>query len=270
MIETFIVPLFNKERQIRVYLPKSYSSTAMRYPVLYMHDGQNVFNNHDAIGGVSLDLHDYLDEHAVDLIVVAIDQNPEGEERIHEYCPWTNGEFSVKLLGYQSSAGGKGKAYIDFVVQQLKPLIDRNYRSKADASYMAGISLGGLISVYAACMYPQVFKRVAGISSGFYRNQEEIEKLAVQADLSLLERVYLDCGTNEGRHDEEISKLALESNRRVYDILKGKVEDTRFQVIDNGEHHYEAFKKRIPEVLVSLIGARGKASAVSTVTNRAD
>jgi predicted alpha/beta superfamily hydrolase len=258
MIEKFTVPLFNKERQIRVYLPKSYSSKDNRYPVLYMHDGQNVFDDQDAIGGVSLDLHAYLDKHEVDLIVVAIDQNPEGEERIHEYCPWKNGEFSVKLLGYQSSAGGKGKAYIDFIVQNLKPLIDRKYRSKADVSYMAGISLGGLISVYAACIYPQIFKSVAGISSGFYRNQEEIEKLAMQADLSLLEQVYLDCGTNEGRNDEEISKLALESNRRMFDILKNQVEDARFQVIDNGKHHYESFRKRVPEVLVSLIGAREK------------
>jgi predicted alpha/beta superfamily hydrolase len=221
--------------------------------LFYICIGQNVFDHQDAIGGVSLDLHAYLDKHDVDLIVVAIYQNPKGEERIHEYCPWRNGEFSAKLLGYQSSAGGKGKAYVNFIVHELKPLIDRNYRSAANQTYMAGISLGGLITVYSACAYPHVFKRVAGISSGFYRNQEEIEKLAAQADLSLLERIYLDCGTSEGKQDEQVSKLALESNLRMYDIIKDKAADTSFQVIENGEHHYEAFKKRVPEVVACLL-----------------
>jgi predicted alpha/beta superfamily hydrolase len=76
MLKTFKVPLLNEERTIRIYLPTTYDETNTRYPVLYMHDGQNVFDSTEAIGGVSLELHNYLDEQEVALIVVAIDLTP--------------------------------------------------------------------------------------------------------------------------------------------------------------------------------------------------
>lgn len=107
----FSVSLFGKDRKIRVYLPKSYQhGLSRRYPVLYLHDGQNVFGNEEAINGVSLKLHKYLDDQELDLIVVAIDQNTEGEERVNEYCPWKNGTFTEKLIGSIPTYGGKGRS----------------------------------------------------------------------------------------------------------------------------------------------------------------
>ncbi|WP_407269807.1 alpha/beta hydrolase [Radiobacillus sp. PE A8.2] len=209
MIETFKLPLFDEDRQIRIYVPENYHSSSINYPVLYMHDGQNVFLEEDAIGGVSLEIHRYLEDNHINLIVVAIDLNITGEERINEYCPWTNGEYSKKLLGYQSTSGGKGAHYVDFIVDQLKPMIDKKYRTLPNETYMAGISLGALISTYAMCCYPQIFKRIAAISAAYYRNQEEIERLLRSSDLSKVERFYLDCGTRESGANDVISTAFL-------------------------------------------------------------
>ncbi|MGA9225486.1 MAG: alpha/beta hydrolase-fold protein, partial [Mesobacillus sp.] len=165
MIEKFHINMtsFKEDRLIRVYLPENHNNGTERYPVLYMHDGQNVFNDEDAIGDHSLQLEEFLTEKEMKLIVVAIDQN--SEERVNEYCPWKNGQYSRKIVGRIDPTGGKGKQYIDFIVNELKPLIDKKYRTLKDQSSMAGISLGGLISTYAACVYPNIFRNVAVLSS---------------------------------------------------------------------------------------------------------
>ncbi|WP_066048797.1 alpha/beta hydrolase [Robertmurraya korlensis] len=254
MIKIVTLPLFGQERKIRLYLPSNYAETTKRYPVLYMHDGQNVFGNDEAIGGVSLDLHTYLEQEKMELIVVAIDQNTTGDERINEYCPWTNGDFSEKLLGVKSPSGGKGKQYVDFIVETLKPYIDTNFRTIDNQTYMAGISLGALITVYTACAYPHIFTRVAGLSSAFYRNQEELRKLVQASDLARLEKIYLDCGTNEAVNNEVLSKQFLQSNLEIYEILKEKNNQTIFQTLDGAIHNYTTFKKRVPAFISYLMG----------------
>lgn len=247
MIENFAVSLFGEERNIRVYIPSG--PAEKRYPVLYMHDGQNVFGNDEAIGGVALELHDYLEKNDIELIVVAIDQN--SPERINEYCPWINGEYTTKLLGKPSSEGGKGKEYVEFIVNELKPLVDSKFHTNPIETYMAGISLGALVTTYAACTYPHIFKRIAGLSSGFYRNQEEIEQLLKTADLSQLEKVYLDCGTKEG--GEKLAGPFLETNLAIFELIRQKGIQAELKVIEGAEHNYQAFKKRFPEVISYLL-----------------
>ncbi|MBT2681782.1 alpha/beta hydrolase [Bacillus sp. ISL-35] len=247
MINSFEVSLFGEARRIRVYVPTA--ANGKRYPVLYMHDGQNVFGDEEAIGGVGLDLDKLLEKKQIELMVVAIDQK--SSERINEYCPWKNGEYTTKLLGKPSTEGGKGKNYISFIVNELKPLIDSEYPSNPNETYMAGISLGSLISVYAACTYPNIFKRVAGLSSGFYRNQEEIEKLLKETDLTSLEKIYLDCGTNEG--GEKLAVPFLETNKAVFSIIEQKEIQAELKVIEGAGHHYTAFKQRISDVISYLV-----------------
>ena len=236
---------FKQERQIRVYLPKNYNEGKIKYPVLYMHDGQNIFNDVDAIGGTSLELEKYLDENGLEVIVVGIDQNT--EDRINEYCPWMNGEYSKKILGNVNASGGKGKEYVDFIVNELKPFIDKKYRTLKDNTAMAGISLGGLITTYAMCRYPQVFKNIVVLSSAFYRNQEEIERLIKEVDMSLIETIYLDSGDKESGNDKILNKEFLASNKTIYDISKSKVTRTEFKIIADAEHNYTFFKERIPK-----------------------
>lgn len=247
---TFYITSFEEERLIRIYLPKNYTKEKQSYPVVYMHDGQNVFQDNDAIGGTSLNLEYYLDKNELNVIVVGIDQN--SEERKNEYCPWITGEYSKKIAGYKNYEGGKGKQYIDFIVNQLKPYIDNKYRTIKEHSAMAGISLGGLISIYAMCRYPNVFRNIAVLSSAFYRNQEEIEKLIQVSDLSLIESVYVDCGTKEAGDDEIINKEFLASNKAIYDFLKEKTSNVKFKTIIDAEHNYLSFRERVPELLAFL------------------
>jgi predicted alpha/beta superfamily hydrolase len=241
---------FKQDRLIRVYLPKNYNEGRKKYPVLYMHDGQNIFNDDDAIGGTSLELENYLDENGLEVIVVGIDQHP--KDRINEYCPWINGEYCKKILGHASTSGGKGIEYVDFIVNELKPFIDKRYRTLKDNTAMAGISLGGLITTYAMCRYPQVFKNIAVLSSAFYRNQEEIEKLIKDTDLSLIERIYIDCGDKEAGNEEFINKEVLASNKAIYDILKEKVTSIEFAIINDAEHNYPFFRERVPKIFSFL------------------
>ncbi|MBM6617958.1 alpha/beta hydrolase [Bacillus suaedaesalsae] len=252
MIENFEVPLFGQKRKIRIFLPHNYADVDKKYPVLYMHDGQNVFDDKEAIGGVSLDLHTYLEENRVEIIVIAIDQNTFAEERINEYCPFGHGALSEKVLGYKSLSGGKGNDYVDFIVQELKPFIDSTYRTEITKTYMAGISLGGLISTYAACRYPNIFKRVAAISSAFYRNQESIEELLKTRDLSSLEKFYLDYGTTEAGENTEISHQFELSNQAVYEIVKEKITNVNVEIIKGGKHNYATFKERVPQIITYI------------------
>lgn len=254
MLEKFSInmSLFQQERTIRIYLPKNYFNENKRYPVLYMHDGQNVFQDEDSISGVSLQVADYLNESSLEIIVVGIDFNTTGEERVNEYCPWINGEFSKRLLGHASASGGKGEAYLDFIINELKPVIDSKYRTLENDTSMAGISLGGLISTYAACRYPQIFSKITVLSPAFYRNQEEIENLLRNSDLSALERFYMDCGTKEAGEEEEISEIFLGSNKAIYAILKEKASNTKFTILEDAVHDYSDFKKRVPAVFSFL------------------
>ncbi|MFX3673574.1 MAG: alpha/beta hydrolase [Paenisporosarcina sp.] len=254
MLENLTIPIsaFKQERTVRVYTPLDYAKKSQRYPVLYMHDGQNVFEDKDAIHGISLDLKKYLDENDLEIIVVGIDTNTVGDERKNEYCPWVDGEFSKNFIGKASYTGGKGEAYVDFIVNELKPFIDHKYRTLENSTSIAGFSLGGLISTYAACKYPQIFTKVATLSSAFWRNQEEIEKMLQHTDLSSIEKFYMDGGTKESE-DELISKGFLESNQRILDILNEKDVNVKFKIIEDGEHDYTHFKKRVPEMFSYLL-----------------
>lgn len=249
MLEQFPVYMssFEQERTIRVYLPETYHQTNKHYPVLYMHDGQNVFEDEGAINGVSLGMKDYLSKSGLDIIVVGIDQNP--EERINEYCPWVQGTIGNQISGKVILIGGRGEEYLNFIVNELKPLVDNQYRTIKNHTSMAGISLGGLISTYAACQYPNLFKRIAVLSPGFYRNQEEIEDLLRTSDLSTIEKFYMDLGTKEVGSDEEMNQVFLNLTDRVVEILNSKTANLHFQLIENAEHAYTYFRKRIPEML---------------------
>lgn len=241
----------NNERFISVYTPAGYKENGKSYPVLYMHDGQNVFHDADAIGGASLGLEEYLDDRRLEVIVVAIDQN--SAERKNEYCPWVNGQYSRKFLAEGSTGfGGNGELYMKYIAEKLKPLIDKKYRTIENHTAMAGISMGGLISAYAACRYPQTFSDIRIFSSAFYANQEEMENLLKTADLSGINSFYMDCGTDEAGTGTFVSKEFLASNKSIYGIVKRKIPNARFEIIEGDEHHYRFFKNRVPELFSFL------------------
>ncbi|MBK9256260.1 MAG: T9SS type A sorting domain-containing protein [Saprospiraceae bacterium] len=165
---SFWMPQLNRNRKIWLYLPPDYETSAKNYPVLYMHDGQNLFDNKTAFAGEwrvdeSLDSLFLKGDHGC--IVVGI-ENGHGQ-RLNEYSPWVNSQYG----------GGQGDEYVRFIVETLKPHIDSTYRTfpEADQTGVLGSSMGGLISVYGGVQYPQVFGRVGAFSSAFWFSPKSYE-----------------------------------------------------------------------------------------------
>ncbi len=155
--EAFYLPQLDRTRRIWLYLPPDYESSSRRYPVLYMHDGQNLFDATTSFSGewqVDETLNDLFANGDPGIIVVGIDNG--GGERINEFTPYANPQYG----------GGRGDDYVDFIVETLKPHIDANFRTYSDADHtgIMGSSLGGLLSLYAAVKHPAVFGR-AGVFS---------------------------------------------------------------------------------------------------------
>lgn len=257
MLEEFSVTItpLGRERRLRIYLPDGYAASSRAYPVLYMHDGQNLYRDEEASYGMSWGIAEYLDSRALDLIVVGIDSSTEGLQRLDEYAPWPNPDLTRRLFGESvtNGFGGEGRAYVDWIVQELKPLIATRYRTLPDQTGMAGSSMGGLISTYAALAYPRVFRRVAAVSSAYWFNQGEIEGLIETSDLSAIERFYMDVGTNEWTLAID-PETYIQSSKSVYPLLRQKIERIRFDLIEGAEHNERAWRQRLPALFGFLYG----------------
>lgn len=159
--DAFFMPQLDRTRRIRLFLPTNYDSTTLDYPVLYMHDGQNLFSAAEAFAG-EWEVDEAMLAFEADgyngAIVVAIDNG--GAQRIAEYTPWANDQYG----------GGDGALYTDFIVETLKPFVDENYRTLSDRENtgIMGSSLGGLISFYAAVRHQDVFSKAGVFSPSFW------------------------------------------------------------------------------------------------------
>lgn len=156
-----VVPQLGLTRKIWIYVPADYDSNSKSYPVLYLHDAQNVFDNATAFAGEwgvdeALDMREKVGKSTA--IVVAIEHG--NAERLNEYSPYVNSRYG----------GGKGNLYVDFLVNTLKPFIDSAYRTLKgpEATGIGGSSMGGLISMYAALKYPSVFGKALIFSPAFW------------------------------------------------------------------------------------------------------
>jgi predicted alpha/beta superfamily hydrolase len=222
--EKFDVPQLGRQRRIWIYLPAGYQSAHKRYPVIYMHDGQNLFDAYTSgYGEWGIDeLMDKLHP-AEQSIIVGIDHG--GDYRITEYDP------------YDSKYGkGKGAEYVDFLVKTLKPYIDKHYPTKRDPRHttIAGSSMGGLISMYAALRYPAVFGN-AGIFSPAFWIAPQVYTLAEQDQLKPLPRFYFVCGDAES--DSMVADM-----QKIAAIIKSKGVDPKNApiVIIKGAKHNES------------------------------
>jgi predicted alpha/beta superfamily hydrolase len=156
----FYIPQLNRHRRVWIYLPESYTTSGKKYPVMYMHDGQNIFDEATAgFGEWGVDeALDTLGPQHGEMIVVGIDHG--GAKRINEYSPYDMEKYGK----------GEGDLYVDFLVKTLKPFIDKHYRTKKDEehTFTAGSSMGGLISFYAILKYPKVFGGAGVFSPAFW------------------------------------------------------------------------------------------------------
>ena len=222
--EKFDMPQLGRQRRVWVYLPAGYASSKTKYPVIYMHDGQNLFDAYTS-GYGEWGIDEIMDKmpDKKESIIVGIDHG--GEYRITEYDP------------YDSKYGkGRGDDYVDFLVKTLKPYIDSHYRTETDAKHttIAGSSMGGLISMYAVLKYPQVFGSAGIFSPAFWIAAPDIYKYAAQQKLPAYSRFYFVCGDAE-------SDSMVADTKKMADIVRaeGKAEDKSPVVIIKGASHNE-------------------------------
>lgn len=215
MKEHFLtVPYLNKERRVRVLLPKDYATdTEMHYPVVYFHDGQNVFHSSEAFSGHSWKTIPTIKRNPdlAKMIVVGIDND--AENRINEYTPW---KITDSPLPEDIRLGGKGFEYAEFVMDVVKPFIDGTYRTKADKKHtaMIGSSLGGNISSFMGIEYKDQIGGLGIFSSANWITEKAFNAYIEASELDPQQLVYIQVGTQEG--DDTDRKLMYGNMKQSY------------------------------------------------------
>jgi predicted alpha/beta superfamily hydrolase len=245
-IPGFASAILGNTREVTVYLPAGYDEREdVRYPVLYMQDGQNLFDPHRAyVPGNHWQLQEAADvaigERKVrPVIIVGVDHA--GPARIDEYTP---------VKDARHNGGGRAADYARFLIEELKPAIDARFRTLPDAENtgVGGSSLGGLISLYLALKHPDVFRRAAVMSPSVWWSNRAI--LAdVEAFHGPAPRIWVDIGGREGME-------TLEDARRLRDRIAAKGwEPFHFYEDRRGDHSERAWARRVRQVLEFLFPA---------------
>lgn len=266
--EYFRSRLLSNERTLAIYLPPDYTRRpSARYPVLYMHDGQNLFDAATSFLGVEWQ----ADEHAERLIragriepiiIVGIYNTP---DRMHEYTPQADA---------QRDAGGRGRQYARFLVEEVKPFIDKTYRTIPDRAHtaVAGSSLGGLISLYLAREHREVFSQCGVVSPALmWADAALLKEVEGKSNWMAGTRFWLDMGTDEGRQIGTFNR-AIELTRRLEraflaaGLITGR--DYYYAEIHEGQHNEAAWAARFDRMLLFFYGRSGADSIPPAASQR--
>ncbi len=262
IIKDIDIPQLGRKRTLRVLLPPSYETEGnRRYPVLYMQDGHNLFDPATSGYGVHWRVAESLEElykkKAIpEIIVAGIDCNTEGFKRLDEYSPWINYEAPEQLTRFFNnpvdSVGGEGEAYAAFLADSLKPYMDSSYRTRPgrESCYLAGSSMGGLISLYAAYRRPDLYSCVGAFSTAIWFAREGLLdhiKTHFNPDIS----IYLDIGTKETSDEgiKDFPDIYLKQTLELSEFLLslGLLPWRHKLVVDEGAPHNEAsWARRFP------------------------
>ena len=251
------VPYTGKLRRVRVLLPKNYETdTDRRYPVVYFHDGQNVFYSKEAYVGHSWKVIPAIKRNPdiSRMIVVAIDND--GLQRMNEYSAWKYKESNIPGMQF----GGKGIEYGEFVMEVVKPFIDQEYRTLADREHtaMIGSSLGGNITQFLGLDYQDQIGCLGVFSSANWLHQEAFDRYIERKKLYADQRIYIYVGTEEADDTDKtlmagnIKQAYIDSSLRYYhDIIQQGValENIAIRIQSGAIHHEEAWAEHLPECL---------------------
>lgn len=257
IFEDLYSPQLNNRRDILVYLPPSYSRSQRRYPTIYMHDGQNLFDEVTSFAGewhVDSTM-EALSQEGVEAIVVGIPNT--GPRRTDEYSPFFDPRHARRRLGDR---------YLGFIIETLKPLIDRDFRTRPQRAHtgMLGSSMGGLISLYGYFQYPDVFGFVGAMSPSLWFANQAILPYLKEANF-YPGRIYLDVGSleyagalDDGLATSERDKPYHGSVRHLCDILEQKGYRPGVDLLcveEEGVGHQEAaWAGRLPKAIKFLLG----------------
>lgn len=245
LAKDFEIPQLNRKRRVWIYLPPGYHNATASYPVVYMHDGQNLFDTETSYSGewgIDETLNKLFDEKGMQLIVVGVDNG--GAKRLDEYSPWVN----------QKYGGGEGEAYLQFLVKTLKPYVDKNYRTLTGRNNtgIIGSSMGGLISHYAGLKYPNVFGKIGVYSPAFWFAPKVYDFSKTHGKLKET-KVYFLAGGKEGSNVgyQEINET-VQGMHKMISLLKHQKfpnKNIRSKVVPEGKHNEELWKTNFEETI---------------------
>ncbi|WP_179336609.1 alpha/beta hydrolase [Winogradskyella ludwigii] len=219
---TIAAPQLDTLKTIWVYLPTNYVNSKKTYPVIYMHDAQNLFDAETSYAE-EWEVDEYLDTLTDnESIIIGIEHG--NEERIEELTPYQN----------EIHGGGKGDSYLNFIKNTLKPHIDKTYRTQPEAKHTTifGSSLGGLISFYAVIKYPETFGKAGVFSPSFWINPE-IFDLVKNSEIPKTSKFYFLAGTNESE------TMIPELEKMITLLIQKNISTYQFEVhnIKGGQHN---------------------------------
>ena len=239
-IKQFYSPEFERNMDLAVYLPASYQdNTETQYPVLYMLDGQNVFDLSTSYSD-EWRVDESFDHNKMDLIVVAV---PNSSNRWQEYNPWDY----VDLNGAEQQ--GQGKLTIDFIKNTLKPHIDKTYRTAASNTGLAGSSLGGMMALYAALEHSDTFSWVAAFSPSLSihnKAKDNVLFTALNGKKLTNTKVYFDMGLVEYGDYEKVDQLNVMLQEAFGNSASEKLKMVKD---DQGRHCELDWSKRFPAAI---------------------
>ncbi|MDN3641198.1 alpha/beta hydrolase-fold protein [Lutimonas halocynthiae] len=241
--DAFEMASLDTTRRIWIYLPADYQSSQEKYPVLYMHDGQNLFDDETSyVGewGVDESLDNLAIDENINLIVVGIDNG--GIQRMDEYTPWL-------LKNYDSKP--KGEAYINFIVQSLKPYIDNHFRTLPgnENTGIMGSSLGGLISHYAVLKHPNIFGK-AGIFSPSFEMAPDSFQFTEAHCKNVNSMLYFMAGDSESG---EMAPLMLKMVDKLHECGYPAA-NIYSKVVEGGEHNEKLWRDGFKDAIRWLYG----------------
>ncbi len=245
--EQFHFPSLQRNRRLWVYLPKGYNDSQKHYPVIYMHDGQNLFDDLIAFGS-EWGIDETLDEERGNMIVIGIENG--AEHRMSEYM----------LYDHPDHGTAEGVLYLKDICEVLKPYVDSVLRTKPEREYtcIAGSSMGGLISFYAGLYFPQLFGVVGIFSAALWldapRIFSEVQEVAQKNMLSIeqlpSQRWYFYAGAMES--ETMVAEVAsMVKIFRQYPYM-----DITYQIDAGGVHDEAVWKNYFPEFYKWIIGQK--------------
>jgi predicted alpha/beta superfamily hydrolase len=241
LAQPLAMPGLGRERTLRLYLPPSYEANpARRYPVLYMHDAQNLFDDRTSFAGewgVDETLDDFAATRGFEAIVVGIDNG--GTERIRELAPWTNPKYGA----------AQGERYMAFVVDTVKPWIDAHYRTQPgrESTAIMGSSMGGLISHYALLRYPQVFGKAAIFSPSYWFTGDVYAQTAAHPWPAGTKTFFYIGGREDAESVPDVERMV--ALLRTQPRVPG---DITVRIDPRGEHDERAWRAQFPHAVAWL------------------
>ncbi len=236
--EAYEIPQLGVKRKISALLPYDYYRTSQRYPVLYLQDGQNLFNPEAPYGDWAIDksLGNLAAEGFKDIIIIAVDHGE--QKRILEYLPYDHERFGE----------GKGKLYIEFMMEKLIPYVHKKYRALQGPEFtgIGGSSMGGLISLYGGLIKPNVFGKMLIFSPSLWIS-EEIFNLAENFIPVPEAKIYVYAGGKESNsHLPNVKKLSSIFEKK---LSSGVLFDLELSVNQHGKHKEDFWREEFPKAL---------------------